>query len=200
MPIVGLTGGIGTGKSYVASIFKKLGAKIIDADKLAHKALEKNSVTYKKITAVFGESILDTEGSINRKALGRIVFNDKKLLAKLNKIIHPFVIRTIRDRIKASRGETLIIDAPLICEAGILGLMDILIVVKASRKNQVKRCIKKFHMGEKDVCKRIACQMPLSEKVGKADYVIDNDGTKMRTLIQVKQVWQILKKEKLLWR
>lgn len=200
MPIVGLTGGFGTGKSYAASIFKKLGAKVIDADKLARKALKKGSAAYKRIVAVFGKSILDPKGHIKRKALGKIVFNDKKRLAKLNKIVHPYVIGAIKNRIKASKNEVLIIDAPLICETSLSDIVNVLVVVKASRKNQVDRCVKKFYMEEEDVCKRMACQMPLKEKVNKADYIIDNDGARKETVIQVKQVWQDLKKGAFLWR
>lgn len=200
MPIVGLTGGFGTGKSYAASIFKKLGAKIIDADKLAHKVLKKGSAAYKRTAAVFGKSILDPKGHIKRKALGKIVFNDKRRLAKLNKIVHPYVIGAIRNRIKASKNEVLIIDAPLICETSLSDIVNVLVVVKASRKNQVDRCVKKLDMGKEDVCKRIACQMPLKEKINKADYIIDNDGTRKETVIQVKQIWQDLKKGAFLWR
>ena len=200
MPIVGLTGGFGTGKSYAASIFKKLGAKVIDADKLAHKALKKGSAAYKRIVAVFGKSILDSKGSIKRKPLGKIVFNDKKRLAKLNKIVHPYVIGAIKNRIKASKNEVLIIDAPLICETSFSDLVNVLVVVKASRKNQVNRCVKKLDMEREDVCKRMACQMPLKEKINKADYVIDNDGTRKGTVIQVKQIWRDLKKGAFLWR
>lgn len=200
MPIVGLTGGFGTGKSYASSIFKKLGAKVIDADKLAHKALKKGSAAYKRIVAVFGKSILDPKGSIKRKVLGKIVFNDKKRLAKLNKIVHPYVIGAIENSIKASKNEVLIIDAPLICETSLSGLVDVLVVVKASRKNQIDRCVKKLDMEKEDVCKRMACQMPLKEKINKADYIIDNDGTRKETVIQVKQIWGDLKKGAFLWR
>lgn len=200
MPIVGLTGGFGTGKSYAASIFKKLGSKVIDADKLARKALKKGSVAYKRVVEVFGKSILDSKGYIKRKTLGKIVFNDKKLLADLNKIVHPYVISRIENSIKASKNEVLIIDAPLICETSLSDLVDVLVVVKASRKNQVDRCVKKFYMKKEDVCKRMACQMPLKEKINKADYIIDNDGTRKETVIQVKQIWQDLKKGEFLWR
>ena len=196
MPIVGLTGSFGTGKTYVSSIFKSLGAKVIDADKLAHKSFKKNSAAYKKIIATLGRSILSADGSINRKALGRIVFNNKKRLAELNSIIHPGVIREIKDRIKSSKDEVLIIDAPLIFETGLALLMDVLVVVKASRKEQIKRCVKKFNISEQDVCKRMACQMPLKVKIERADYYVDNNGTRKETEKQVKLIWQELKKKK----
>lgn len=194
MRIVGLTGGFGTGKSFVASVFRKLGANVIDADKLGHKALRKGSITYKKVVAVFGNKILDSYHLISRKALADVVFANKKNLAKLNSIVHPGIIKDIRGRIcKAPSSEILIIDAPLICETNITGLMNVLIVVKASKSKQVERRSKKFGMCQKDVCKRIARQMPLNKKIRAADYVVDNDGTKEETKKQVRKIWQELK-------
>jgi dephospho-CoA kinase len=195
MRIIGLTGGFGSGKSFVASLFKDLGANIIDADKLGHKALGKGSDAYKKIVAAFGENILKPDLSINRKALGDIVFADRKRLARLNRIAHPVIIREIVKRIRrAAENDTLVVDAPLICEANITGLMDALIVIKASKKNQIERSSKKFGMNEKDVCKRIAAQMPLKRKIRMADYTVDNNGTKRETKKQVRNIWQELKK------
>ena len=137
MRIVGLTGGFASGKSFVASLFKKLGAKIVDADKLGHKALKKGSPAYKRIVAAFGKKILKPGLSINRKALGEIVFADKKSLAKLNSIVHPGIIKGVRERIrKAAKSEILIVDAPLICETNITGLMNVLVVVKASKRSR----------------------------------------------------------------
>ena len=195
MRIVGLTGGFGAGKSFVASLFKKLGAKVIDADKLGHKVLSKGSSGYRRVVAAFGKKILSPDLSINRKALAGIVFADRKDLTRLNRIVHPGIIKEIVKRIRgAAKSEVLIVDAPLICEANISGLMNVLIVVKASRKNQVKRCCKKFGMEERDVCKRIAMQMPLNKKIRMADYTVDNNGTKKKTKKQVREIWQELKK------
>ncbi|MDP3729979.1 MAG: dephospho-CoA kinase, partial [Candidatus Omnitrophota bacterium] len=178
MRIVGLTGGFGSGKSFVASLFKKLGAKVVDADKLGHKALEKSSAAYGKVAAAFGKRILKPDFSINRKALGAIAFANRKNLARLNKIVHPGIIEEITKRVRnAAKNEILIVDAPLICETNITGLMDALIVVKASKKNQLERCSKKFGMPQKDVCKRMAYQMPLKRKIRMADYTVDNNGT-----------------------
>ncbi len=201
MPIIGLTGGFGTGKSFVASIFKRLGAKVIDADKLAHRALKKGSATYKRIIATFGASILDTKGAINRRELAEIVFNNNDGLTNLNSIVHPEVIRKIRGRIKsADKSEILIIDAPLLCETSLSGLTNVLVVVRASRENQIERCMKKFSIKKKDVVKRMACQIPLREKVLMADYIIHNDGTRKETEKQVKKIWQDLKKGAKVWR
>jgi len=193
MPIIGITGGFGTGKTFVASLFKKLGAEVIDADRLAHQTLKKGSATYKKIVAVFGKAVLDTGGSINRDKLGRIVFDNKKKLARLNRIIHPVVIKQIKKRIRESKNDILALDAPLICETNLPDLMDVLVVVRSSRQKQIERCVKKFNMEKKDVCKRMACQMPLKAKISKADYVVDNDGTRKETKKKVNRIWQELK-------
>jgi len=196
MRIVGLTGGFGSGKSFVASLFKKLGAKIVDADKIGHKALKRGSAAYKRIVAAFGKKVLSDDLSINRKALAGIVFADKKKLDRLNRITHPVIIKEINDSIaRAAKGELLVVDAPLICEANIAGLMDVLIVVKASKKNQIERSSKRSGMQEKDVCKRIAMQMPLKGKIRYADHVVDNNGTKEATKKQVRNIWRQLKKE-----
>ena len=195
MRVVGLTGGFGSGKSFVASLFRGLGAKVVDADKLGHKALEKGSVAYKRVVAAFGKNILLPDLSINRKALAGTVFANKVNLEKLNRIVHPGIIKGINKRIRlASKNEVLIVDAPLICETNISGLMDVLIVVKASKSNQIERCFKKFGMKEKDVSKRIAMQMPLSEKIRSADYIVDNSGTKEKTKKEVRKIWKELKK------
>ncbi len=195
MRIVGLTGGFGSGKSLVASLFKRLGAKVVDADKLGHKALNKGSAAYRKIVAAFGKKILFPNLSINRKALADIVFANRKNLAKLNRIVHPGIIKYIVKRIcRAAKSEVLIVDAPLICETNITGLMNVLIVVKASKKNQIERCSKKYGMREKDVRKRMAYQMPLKRKIRMADYTVGNNGTKEDTKKQVRKIWQELKK------
>jgi dephospho-CoA kinase len=195
MRIVGLTGGVGTGKSFAASFFKELGAKVVDADKLGHKALVKGSSVYKRVVAAFGKKILKPDLSIDRKALAGIVFADRKNLKKLNRIVHPGIIREIVKRIgKAAKTEILIVDAPLLCETNITGLMNVLIVVKASRKNQLERCNDKSGMRQKDACKRIAHQMPLNKKIRMADYVVDNNGTKEDTKRQIREIWKKLKK------
>jgi len=195
MRIVGLTGGFASGKSFVASLFRKMGARVIDADKLGHKALKNGSAAYKRIVAAFGKKILKPNHSIDRKALAGIVFADRKKLAKLNRIVHPGIIKEIVKSIRiASKSEVLIVDAPLICESNITGLMNVLIVVKASKRNQIERSFRKSGMEEKDACKRIAMQMPLNKKIRIADYTVDNNGTKEDTKKQVTEIWRKLKK------
>jgi dephospho-CoA kinase len=189
--VIGITGSFGTGKSFVASLFRRMGAKVIDADRLARAALEKDAAVRRKIIAAFGPEILDSGDAIDRKRLGKIVFSDRKALNRLNGIIHPVVISAIKRFARDNRARaTVVIDAPLLVEAGLAGLVDRLIVVKASRANQIKRCIKKFGMTREDVLKRAKSQAPLRKKEKMADFVIDNDGARSGTRRQVKMIWE----------
>lgn len=189
--IIGLTGGFGTGKSYVAGIFRSLGARVIDADKIAHDALKKSSGTYRKITAAFGPSVLDRKGNIDRKLLARAVFGDRTLLKKLNTIIHPGVIRTIKSEIRKSpRDGVIVIDAPLLIEAGLKNIVNKLVVVTCTRGEQIRRCCKKFGINKKEVLKRVRSQMPLSSKVKMADYRINNGAARAETRKEIVKIWR----------
>ncbi|MBI2447922.1 MAG: dephospho-CoA kinase [Candidatus Omnitrophica bacterium] len=193
MIIIGITGSFGTGKSTVASLFAKLGVKVLDADKLTHKIMGPGGITYRKILRLFGEGILKKDGSIDRRILGRIVFSDRKALNKLIKLIHPQVIKLLKEEIHRIKKEDpcaiVAIDAPLLIEAGLLKEVDKLIVVQASRKEQFKRCAVRNGMTKIDIARRIASQMPLKSKVQLADYVIDNNGSLSRTKSQVRKIW-----------
>ena len=191
MKIIGLTGGFGTGKSFVTSILKKyFGAKVFDADKIAHDLIKKGRPSYQKIIAPFGKDILNSRRIIDRKKLARIVFDDKALLKRLNGIIHPEVIKFIKTKIaRAKEDDLIVIDAPLLVEARLHRIADKLIVVRSSRKNQLARCVKKYRMKKKDILRRIECQVPLKDKIRLSDFVIDNNGTKADTVKQVRKVW-----------
>ncbi|MBI4707056.1 MAG: dephospho-CoA kinase [Candidatus Omnitrophica bacterium] len=188
--ILGLTGGLGSGKTTVARIFKSLGAQVIDADKLAHACLKKGSNVYQKIISVFGTRILLSNSNIDRKKLGSIVFNNCKMLRKLNSIIHPEVIRMMTDDISSSRARVVVLDVPLLIEAGLEKIADKIVVVNASRANQVERVFRKSKIKREEILKRIRCQMPLSKKAKLADFVIDNNGGLKETRRQVKQIWR----------
>lgn len=188
--ILGITGSFGSGKTTVAGIFKSFGAQVIDADKLAHKITLPGTKIYKEITYVFGKGVLKQDKSIDRHKLGRIVFNNKRSLARLNKITHPEIIRIIKEKIKTSKAKLIILDAPLLLEAGLRSLTDKLIVVKAGRDWQITRVLNKMPLSKVEILKRIGCQMPLKFKVRLADFVIDNNGTIGETEQQVKEVWK----------
>ena len=191
MKVIGLTGSFGTGKTFVASVFKSLGAKVLDADKIAHDVIKKGRPAHRRIVAAFGVSVLARGGNIDRKRLAGIVFEDIRKLKKLNSIVHPEVVAFIKSRIDRTGGDdVIVIDAPLLVEASLTKITDSLVVVKASKARQVERCVKKFCMEREDVLKRIRHQIPMRKKVRMADFVIDNDGTRSETRRQAKKVWR----------
>jgi dephospho-CoA kinase len=190
--ILGLTGSFGSGKTTVARIFKSFGCKIIDADRISHMVIKPDTKVYKKITNTFGKDILNKNRTINRNQLAQIVFNNKNLLKILNKIMHPEVIRTIKSKIKNSGSKIIILDAPLLIEAGLKKLADKLIVVKIKRIKQVERLMRKTPLSKIDILKRIGHQMSLADKVRLADFVIDNSGTMGETRRQVEKIRRLL--------
>ena len=196
--IVGLTGGIVGGKSTVASMFKDLGAKIVDADKLGHSVILPHRPAWEKITRLFGKDILRNDLTIDRERLGKIVFTNQTLLKKLNEITHPEIIKMIKKEIDLVKKTThnqekiLIIDAALIYEAKIDRLMDKIIVVYINEDEQVKRLVKRDNLSKEEALQRIKSQMPMKEKVKIADYVIDNSNSLGKTKKQVEKIWQEL--------
>jgi dephospho-CoA kinase len=191
--IVGVTGSFGTGKTFVASVFRTLGAKVIDADKLAHKALREGTPAYKKILKIFGKSIAGKDRKISRRKLAGIVFGNRHKLEILNRIIHPIVIKEAKETARMARPDSIVvIDAPLLIEAGLAGDVDKLVVVKAARERQIARCRKKFRLSEEDVLRRMENQIPLEKKLAMADFVIDNDGLRNETKRQVRRIWEKL--------
>ena len=164
---------------------------MIDADKIAHSALKKGSGPYRKIKAVFGPSVLDKSKNIDKRILARIVFGDRKLLKRLNAIIHPGVVRMIKAQIRSSpRSGVLVIDAPLLIEAGLRGIVDKLVVVTCPRDEQIRRCQKKFGISKREVLDRVKNQMPLSSKMKMADYLINNGATRAATRERIKKIWR----------
>ena len=196
--IVGLTGGIVGGKSTVASMFKDLGAKIVDADKLGHSVILPHRPAWKKIIRLFGKDILRNDLTIDRGRLGKIVFTNQTLLKKLNEITHPEMIKLIKKEINLARNKThnqekiLIIAAALIYEAKIDRLMDKIIAVYIDEDEQIKRIIKRNNLSKEEALQRIKSQMPMKEKVKMADYVIDNSNSLDETKKQVEKIWKKL--------
>lgn len=190
--VVGITGSFGSGKSSVASMFKRMGAQVIDADKIAHKVILRGEPAYKKIVRIFGADILSKNKEIDRGKLAECVFGSRDLLRRLNSIIHPQVIAVICRAIAKSRKIAVCLDVPLLIEADLVKLVDKLIVVTVSREKQIARIKKKTHLAKSDILKRIRAQMPLSDKVRMADFVIDNNGTIRQTEKQVEKTWGLL--------
>lgn len=179
MKIIGLTGGIASGKTTVANVFKQRGFPVINADIVAHEALEIDSPTYSKIVEIFGNKILDKDKSINRDVLSRFVFSDESKRKALENIIHPFVKAHIENEIQyfLSKGEaTIILDIPLLYECGWETEMDKVVVVWCNQEDQIKRAQKKWNFSREDILARINSQLPLYDKKTRADFVIDNIG------------------------
>jgi dephospho-CoA kinase len=189
--VVGLTGGFGTGKTSVASVFRSLGARVIDADAIARSAVSRGSGAYKKILAAFGPGVLGKAKEIDRPGLAAIVFADPKALARLNRIVHPEVIDKIKCIIRGcGKHQVVVVDAPLLVEAGLIGITDLVVVVRAPREAQIRRCMKKFGMKRSDVVRRIKNQIPINKKLDMADFVVDNGGERSQTRKQVKMIWK----------
>ena len=190
--IVGLTGSFGSGKTTVARIFKSSGVKIIDADSIAHRVIRPKNPIYKKIINTFGKDILNKYRTINRNKLAKIVFDNKKLLERLNKIMHPEVIRIIREKLKAVSAGIIVLDAPLLIEKGLEKIVNKLIVVTITREKQIERIRQKMDLNRIDILKRINAQIPLCHKVRLADFLIDNSGTVEETKKQVMAIRRLL--------
>ncbi len=196
--IIGLTGGIGSGKSTVAQMFEELGAEILDADKIGHQLILPHTPVWEKIVSSFGKDILQKDLYINRKKLGNLVFNDYRLLKKLNEIMHPQIIKIIEEKIRKEKSKKcqndldksiLIIEAALIYETKLEKLMDKIIVVSIQEEEQIKRLRERNALSREDILKRIRAQFPLEEKIKKADYIVDNNHSLDCTRKQVKRIW-----------
>lgn len=191
MKVVGLTGGIASGKSVVSGMLADLGVKIIDLDQIAREVVEPNKPAWQEIIEYFGEKILLSDRTINRKKLGEMVFTNSKARDKLNEITHTRIVRELFKLIEKYRREKedlVVVDAALLFETKMDGWLKPVIVVNASKKEQVKRLQKRNGYNREQALKRIQAQMPLKEKVRLADYVIDNSGSREDIRKQVEKV------------
>lgn len=178
--LIGITGGLGTGKTTAAKMFSRLGAKVIDADRVVHSLIDINT----------------------RKKLAKIVFRHKVYLDILCKIIHPLVIRQIGKQINRlnPKKSVIIIDAPLLMETGLHKHVDVLVVVKTKKETQIKRSMKRLGLKRSEILRRMGFQIPLIKKIRLADFVIDNDGSFAETRRQVVDIWKRIKQEGGKWK
>ncbi len=189
MLIVGLTGGIGAGKSTVANMFAQLGALVVDADQLSRQAIEPGSSGFDEVVATFGEKIL-TDGVIDRQKLGKIVFKDAVERKKLEAIIHPRVQDALAERIKSlSPGDILIYEIPLLVETGAAEKFDYIITVESDIENRLDRLFERG-MDEDEAERRIAAQASQSEREAVADRVIINDGDRAELFAECARIWE----------
>jgi dephospho-CoA kinase len=194
MLLVGLTGGIGSGKSTVARMLADKGAFVCDADQLARAAIDPGTPGFGAVVRSFGESVTDREGGLDRAALARLVFADEVRRRELESIVHPVVRARIAEVVLAHRGtdDIVVIDSPLIVETGQEGAFDVLVVVSAPEQAQVERLVMERGMSEADVRARIGAQLPLEDKARVADVVLDNEGSLEELQPQVDRLWNEL--------
>lgn len=192
--IIGITGGISSGKSTVSRMLASLGAEIVDADEMCHRLILVNKVK-SKIIERFGDTVQDIYGKIDRSRLAEIVFQDKTCLDDLCNILHPIVIEQIRSKIaeieKRGRRRAIVIDAALLEESGLSLMCDFMIFVNTVSDHRVIRSKISRHWHDGELEKRERFQMSLEDKRKKADYVIDNNFTEENTFRQIKEFWQL---------
>jgi dephospho-CoA kinase len=193
--VIGLTGSFGSGKTTVAGIFKSAGAVVYNADTIAHRLTIPGKPAYKKIVSFFGRDILSANRKIDRKKLAGVVFINKDKLKVLEKIIHPEVIREIKKGIRKVKAGIVVLDVPLLFEAGLQKISDKIVVVSIKPGKQVERIRRKNkEFSRSQILKRINAQMPLARKIALADFVIDNNGNLAKTKRQVaairRQLWK----------
>ncbi|MBF0509358.1 MAG: dephospho-CoA kinase [Deltaproteobacteria bacterium] len=197
MLIIGLTGGIATGKSTVAATFKKLGAYLIDMDEISREVVAVGKPARQDLVDYFGTGVLNSDGTLNRAALGRIVFNNQEKRLVLESIIHPRVVAEEAARLACIKqndpAALVIVDVPLLIELGIHQRMDKTVVVYAPREIQLKRILNRDGLSREEAEQRLAAQMDIEKKLSYADYVIDNSETQEQTEAQTKRLFLELK-------
>ncbi|MCI3154835.1 MULTISPECIES: dephospho-CoA kinase [Streptomyces] len=190
MLTVGLTGGIGAGKSEVSRLLVECGAVLIDADRIAREVVEPGTPGLASVVKAFGEEILTEDGSLDRPRLGALVFNDPEKLATLNSIVHPLVGARSRELEEAAPDDAVVVhDVPLLTENGLAPLYDVVIVVDASPDTQLDRLVRLRGMSEEDARARMAAQATREQRRAIADVVIDNDVPLDALERRVREVW-----------
>ncbi|MFC7931199.1 dephospho-CoA kinase [Streptomyces cinereoruber] len=190
---VGLTGGIGAGKSEVSRLLVSYGAVLIDADRIAREVVEPGTPGLAAVVEAFGDGVLTPEGTLDRPKLGSVVFADAERLATLNAIVHPLVgARSAELESRAEAGDVVVHDVPLLTENGLAPLYDLVVVVDASPETQLDRLVRLRGMDASEARARMAAQATRAQRLAVADLVIDNDGPLGELEPQVRKVWDEL--------
>lgn len=192
MITVGLTGGIGSGKSVVSGLLAAHGAVIVDADLIAREVVEAGTQGLARIRAEFGEEVLQPDGSLDRAVLGRAVFSDPAALSRLNAIVHPLVGERTAELLAKARSagaQVVVHDVALLVENGLAPMYDAVVVVAARPQTQLDRLTRLRGMTSQEARQRIAAQAPLADKLAVATHVIDNDGPYEELVPQVDRLW-----------
>jgi len=196
---IGLTGGIGSGKTTAARRFAELGALVYHADEISRRSIEPGAACYRRVVDAFGEGILKTDGAIDRKQLAQIVFSDETKRETLNAIIHPYVIEqlfSLAERDLANQpGAIAVFEVPLLFESGLHERMDANILVACDAESRIRRVAERDGISREQVLSRMRAQMPEEEKRLRADYILDNNDSKEALLRQVDLLYETLKAE-----
>ncbi len=198
MKVIGLTGGIGSGKSTAAHILAEFGAKVIDADKVAHEVFNPGTEGLQKVVETFGEGVLNSLGEIDRKKLGEIVFNNPTALSTLNEIIHPRAYELTRSRLEEFRKqgvEVVVLEVILLVEAGWDHLADEIWVTVATEDTVVKRLQESRGLTKQEILTRINAQTPNEERTKYADVVIENDGSYEELKKRLSELWNRIREK-----
>lgn len=190
MIVFGLTGSYGSGKSTVAAVFREMGVRVIDADQLAREVIEPGTEAYQEIVQAFGSEVVLPDGSLNREAIGRLVFEDRKKREKLESIIHPRVREAERQQVTAAAeagDELVVLDVPLLFETGLDNECDLTCVVIVDEDQRMARLADRG-VSTEEVRRRLEAQMPQEEKMSRADFIINNTGTLEQTRRQAVRI------------
>jgi dephospho-CoA kinase len=194
--VIGLTGGIGSGKSTVSRFLAELGAAVIDADKIGHEVYRPDTDTWRKLVKTFGRGILTADNTIDRKKLGAIVFSNEEELKRINAIIHPQITEIIKKQIddyRRKEAKVIVLDAPVLLEAHAKNLVDEVWVVVADEENVIKRAVARTGLREEQIRDRIRAQMSKTERIKNAQVIIYNDGTPEDLRGKIKNLWEQIK-------
>ena len=195
MKVIGLTGGIGSGKSTVSQFLAELGAVILDADKVGHEVLNPDTGAWREVVAAFGKQVLAPNGDIDRKKLGEIVFGNPESLSRLNQITHPRISDMVKTQLKEYREQevdVVVLEAPLLLEANWTSLVDEVWVTVAPESTVIKRLTERAGLSPAESLARIRSQLSSEERIRRADVVIDTDCELDELRVRVGELWRRL--------
>ena len=196
MKVIGLTGGISSGKSTVSKFLEELGTVVINADEIGHEAFKPGTDLWHTVVSAFGKQIVAPDGTIDREKLGTIVFGNPEALARLNRITHPRIRDVVKARLEECQQQgasVVVLEAPLLLEADWTSLVDEVWVTTAPETTLIKRLMERSGLSKKDSLARLRSQMPDEERLKHADIVIDTDTRLDELRAKVKKLWQELK-------
>jgi dephospho-CoA kinase len=190
--IIGLTGGIASGKSLVSQTLKGLGMTVIDADAISHELMAKDETVKQEVVEAFGTEVITGGGSIDRERLGAIVFQNQERRRQLERIMHPRILAQLWQKARESKTDV-VLDTPLLIEQGGHEGVDVVVVVYTTRERQIQQLMARNRISREEAIRRVDAQLPLEEKVSHADYVINNSGTEEETVEQAMRFYKLIK-------